>query len=53
MDCSDYQKHMSMLIDGELGATFLAGLRSTPGRLFGVPECLRAYGGTEQGLEGC
>ena len=53
MDCSDYQKHMSMLIDDELGQHSLQALEDTPCRLFGVPECLRAYGGTEQGLEGC
>ncbi len=53
MDCNDYQKHMSLLIDGELGQHCLASLRNTLGRLCRVPECLRAYGGTEQRLEGC
>jgi predicted anti-sigma-YlaC factor YlaD len=40
MDCSDYQKHMSMLIDGELGQHSLQALES---HLAACSGCRNAY----------
>jgi len=40
MDCSDYQKHMSMLIDGELGQHSLQALES---HLAACSVCRNAY----------
>jgi predicted anti-sigma-YlaC factor YlaD len=40
MDCNDYQKHMSMRIDGELGQHSLQALET---HLTGCSECRNAY----------
>ena len=40
MDCSDYQKHMSMLIDGELGQHSLQALET---HLAACSGCRNAY----------
>jgi anti-sigma factor (TIGR02949 family) len=41
MDCDDYQKHMSMLIDGELGQHSLQALET---HLAACSGCRNAYG---------
>ena len=41
MDCNDYQKHMSMLIDGELGQHSLQALET---HLAACSGCRNAYG---------
>jgi predicted anti-sigma-YlaC factor YlaD len=40
MDCNDYQKHMSLLIDGELGQRSLQALET---HLAACPGCRNAY----------
>jgi predicted anti-sigma-YlaC factor YlaD len=44
MDCNDYQKHMSLLIDGELGQHSLQALET---HLAGCSGCRNAYGRME------